>query len=52
MNCKRCGISTPRKTLSQRYCPTCEREVAAILKADGRRRNRFTVKDFTGTTAL
>lgn len=28
MNCKRCGTQTPRLTLAQRYCPTCERETA------------------------
>jgi NMD protein affecting ribosome stability and mRNA decay len=31
MTCHRCGEHTPRLTLSQRYCPRCEREVAALL---------------------
>lgn len=38
MNCKRCGQQTPRFTLTQRYCPVCEREVAGIVERDARRR--------------
>lgn len=29
MLCKRCGQHTPRLTLTQRYCPLCQREVAS-----------------------
>lgn len=49
MNCKRCGADTPRLTVDQRYCPTCEREVARIVRTDAqRRRPRFTSgKDLT-----
>lgn len=54
MKCHRCGIDTPRLTLTQTYCPQCSREVAAILLAEARRESnrRFQAKDFTGTYAL
>ena len=53
MTCKRCGIDTPRLTLTQRYCPACAREVAAIVARDTeRRRPRFTFgKDMTRSVA-
>lgn len=41
MKCVRCGDTVPRLTLEQRYCGPCGREVAAIVKADQERRNRF-----------
>jgi predicted DCC family thiol-disulfide oxidoreductase YuxK len=48
MICSRCGIDTPRLTLSQRHCPPCAAEVAALIKNDTERRTRFDrVKDLT-----
>lgn len=49
MICKRCGVDTPRLTLDQRYCPTCDREVRDRIRADAqRRRPRFSSgKDLT-----
>lgn len=44
MTCKRCGCDTPRLTLGQRYCPTCDREVKAILEVEARRAARPTFK--------
>lgn len=37
MTCLRCGIETPRLTLSQRRCPPCEAQVRAIVETDARR---------------
>lgn len=52
MTCTRCGDHTPRLTLSQRRCPPCERQVAAIIAADTRRREpRFQAKDLSPWTA-
>jgi predicted RNA-binding Zn-ribbon protein involved in translation (DUF1610 family) len=50
MTCARCAIETPRLTLTQRYCPPCGREVAALIERDTeRRRPRFErAKDMTG----
>jgi predicted RNA-binding Zn-ribbon protein involved in translation (DUF1610 family) len=50
MTCARCAIETPRLTLTQRYCPPCGREVAALIKSDAERRQpRFErPKDLTG----
>lgn len=49
MTCKRCATDTPRLTLTQRYCPPCEREVTERVAADARRRTpRFSIgKDLT-----
>lgn len=48
MICRRCGIQTPRLTLSQTRCPDCQRQVDAIIEADERRRApRFVAKDLT-----
>lgn len=53
MNCKACGIETPRLRTAQRYCPQCEARIAeTIRKDDERRRPRVYQKDFTGTTPL
>ena len=53
MKCARCGMETPRLTLTQRYDPKCAAEVAAIVAADTARRTpRFpTSKDMTGAVA-
>lgn len=49
MQCKRCGIETPRLTVGQRYCPPCERDVTRIVEADEKRRSRrWFPKDLTG----
>lgn len=55
MTCFRCGTTTPRLTLTQRYCPPCGREVAALEAPKPEpefvapwRRNR-TAKDLTGS---
>jgi hypothetical protein len=47
--CRRCGAEFTRLTVSQVHCPECQREVAAILEADRRRRvQRFVrVRDTT-----
>ncbi len=48
MTCRRCGSPTPRLTLTQRYCPPCGVEVAALIASDAKRRApRFPAKDFT-----
>ncbi len=39
--CHRCGDPTPRLTVKQDHCPRCAAEVAALIAADDRRRNRF-----------
>ena len=54
MKCSRCGSPTPRLTLTQRYCPPCGVEVAALILADAKRRApRFSVpKDMTGAVGL
>ena len=41
MTCKHCGIATPRLTLTQRYCPPCEKRIADLIESDTRRWNRF-----------
>ena len=38
MNCQRCGIQTPRLTLSQTRCPDCQREVDRLIEQDARRK--------------
>lgn len=49
MTCLRCGERTPRLTLTQVHCPRCEREIAAIVAADAKRRTpRFPARDLTG----
>lgn len=54
MICKRCGQTTERYTVDQRYCPVCAAEVKAILAAEAKReRNRvWNPKDMTGRVAL
>jgi len=53
IRCSRCGEHTPRLSATQTRCPRCEREVAAIVSAYERRRNRFAfTKDTTGAVAL
>lgn len=38
MTCLHCGVETPRMTVNQRYCPSCDRRVRELL-ADAERRN-------------
>jgi uncharacterized Zn finger protein (UPF0148 family) len=48
MQCPRCGDYTPLFTKEQKRCARCEREVAAIVEQDTRRRTRFErPKDLT-----
>lgn len=53
MTCKRCGIHTPRLTLTQRYCPVCERETTPMPepKWSAPWLRRLQAKDFTGKAA-
>lgn len=54
MKCARCGVETPRLTISQRRCPPCEAQVQALVAADERRRApRFGIpKDMTTLTGV
>ena len=51
--CIRCGIPTPRLRVDQRHCPSCDRQVQALIAADEARRTpRFGAsKDLTGRVA-
>ncbi len=55
MTCLRCGQSTPRLTPTQRYCPTCAREVALLMAPKPqpidapRWLRRLSAKDMTGS---
>ena len=44
MTCRRCGEQTPRLTLTQRYCPRCEREMTRSVPEW---RRRLPAKDLT-----
>lgn len=53
MKCAACGVETPRLTRDQRYCPQCDRRIAAVIAADSvRRAPRFTARDLTGRVVL
>ena len=53
MYCRRCGAWTPRLSADQTHCPTCDREVKALIAADARRRViRVPAKDFSGWRSL
>ena len=38
--CRRCGDPTQRHRVDQTHCERCQREVAALLRADAARRLR------------
>lgn len=51
MICSRCGIETPRLTLSQTRCPDCQRQVDDTIRRDTARRSRRVAsfgKDLSG----
>lgn len=49
MKCAACGTDTPRLTISQRYCPDCDRRIRAKI-APRRRRSVETADGFTITS--
>ena len=50
--CPRCGDQFQVQTIAQVRCVPCGVEVARLLEADAKRKDRFPAKDLTGAVYL